>query len=166
RAFRALDWWEARCLEWCHAWHEPGLYSDQQYLDRFPELFEGVHVLRNVRCCLAPWNLPSHRVERRGGEVRVDGDTPLVFYHFQGFRAHAPDLFTLAVDYRLRAEDRTCLYRPYAAAVREAMETVRALDPEAYEKSFVPLPKPGPVRWLKRLKRKILGKNNLTRAPF
>jgi hypothetical protein len=80
-----LDWWRARCLEWCYDRMEPGRYADQKYLDQWPALFQGVATLANKGANLAPWNLANYQVRFRDGRVRVDDDE-LVFFHFHGFQ--------------------------------------------------------------------------------
>lgn len=85
RARACLDWWGERTIEWCSDTPVDGKYADQGYLDRFPELFDGVSVLRPVGMDAAPWNSRRWRWARDNGEVTVD-DAPLVFFHFHGLR--------------------------------------------------------------------------------
>ena len=37
-----LEWWQARCLEWCYDRVEDSKYADQRYLDDWPSRFEQV----------------------------------------------------------------------------------------------------------------------------
>jgi hypothetical protein len=85
RGRACLDWWATSTLAWCFDKPEDGRYADQGYLDRFPELFEGVVVLPSKGFNLAPWNTGGHRIVADDGRVLVDGD-PLVFFHFHGVR--------------------------------------------------------------------------------
>lgn len=50
-------WWQERCIEWCFARFENGLFGDQKYLDDWPTRFsDAVHVLSAEDPVLAPWN--------------------------------------------------------------------------------------------------------------
>ena len=51
-------WWEERCIEWCYARFENGLFGDQKYLDDWPTRFKNeVHVMSAQHLVLAPWNM-------------------------------------------------------------------------------------------------------------
>lgn len=68
-------WWEEKCIEWCYARPENGLFGDQMYLNDWPERFgKIVHVLKNKEWMLAPWNA-----------TRFPYSTGIV-YHFHGLR--------------------------------------------------------------------------------
>jgi hypothetical protein len=85
-AFAVLSWWRERCLEWCYDRFEDGRSpGDQGYLDSWPRLFTGVHVLQHPGGGLAPWNISFHRLEEQAGRVMVDGQ-PLIFFHHQSLR--------------------------------------------------------------------------------
>ena len=81
-----VDWWAASTLEWCSDTPSEGRYADQGYLDRFPELFDGVVVLPSKGFNLAPWNTAGRQLERQDGGVMIDGRDRLVFVHFHGVR--------------------------------------------------------------------------------
>jgi hypothetical protein len=80
-----LRWWAERCIEWCYDRIEGDRFADQKYLDHFPRLFDGVHIIQHPGANLAPWNLSRHRIRRHGDAVLVD-DQPLIFFHFHGFK--------------------------------------------------------------------------------
>ncbi|MGH7307118.1 MAG: class I SAM-dependent methyltransferase [Candidatus Rokuibacteriota bacterium] len=115
---RSLADWRAECLEWCE--ERPGAdgrFMNQGYLNRWPERYGAVHVVRNPGVNLGPWNLDGHLVERRGPRITVDG-SPLVFYHFSGvvraddgwysWYPHRADRFEMAHE---------AIYTPYLAAL-------------------------------------------------
>jgi hypothetical protein len=85
RGRACLDWWAESTLAWCFDKPEDGKYADQGYLDRFPDLFEGVVVLPSKGFNLAPWNTGGHHITQVNGTVMVDGDR-LDFFHFHGVR--------------------------------------------------------------------------------
>lgn len=82
----AIEWWRARCIEWCFDYVDGERFADQGYLDCFPRQFSRVKVVENVGANLAPWNIGNYRLERRGDRVLIDASRPLVFFHFQGLR--------------------------------------------------------------------------------
>ncbi len=86
RGRACVDWWSASTLEWCFDKPQDGKYADQGYLDRFPELFDGVVVLEPLGLNLAPWNTGGTRLTESDGRVIVDDRDPLVFFHFHGLR--------------------------------------------------------------------------------
>lgn len=126
-----LQWWRARCNEWCHDRVEEGKYGDQKYLDDWPERFARVIVLQDVGVGLAPWNLRSHRITTRVGRLLVDR-RPLVFYHFHSFSIMSGgSQFRLADSaYGVGRRNAGLIYRPYIAAVTQAMAQVRRIVPD------------------------------------
>lgn len=113
-----LEWWRARCLEWCHDRYEPERYADQKYLEGFAKHFPGVVVLDHPGANLAPWNVDGHALHDEGS-VTVDGQ-PLVFFHYQGLRAVGSGWFDVnLLPYRARLVPvlREAVYRPYLRAL-------------------------------------------------
>lgn len=80
-----LQWWRERCLEWCKSTVEGDKFGDQKYLDCWPEIFDGVHVIKNIGVGTAPWNHSQYRFDRKDETTYVN-DTPLVVYHFHAFQ--------------------------------------------------------------------------------
>ncbi len=78
-----LQWWRARCLEWCYDRQEDGRYADQQYLDDWPARFRGVVVLQHPGAGLALWNIEDYPLSIAAGCLRARS-APVVFFHFHG----------------------------------------------------------------------------------
>jgi hypothetical protein len=118
RGRACLDWWGERTLEWCFDTPEDGKYADQGYLDRFPELFEGVSVLAPLGMDAAPWNSRRWRWSASDSGVRVGAD-PLVFFHFHGLRRVGSWWVTAQLVYGapIGRVLRERVYRPYAQAL-------------------------------------------------
>ncbi len=124
-ALACLDWWRARCIEWCYDRVEPGRFADQKYLDGFSELFPSVHAISNVGANLAPWNVADADISLHDDVVIVDG-TPLVFFHFQGLRQISHGTYDTNLDdygARLTPALRQLVYQPYLEALRKAGAT-------------------------------------------
>jgi hypothetical protein len=116
-----LEWWRARCIEWCHDRVEENRFADQKYLDEWPERFAGVHVLQNPGAGLGPWNVRGHAVTVEDDAISVDG-VPLVFYHYHGFRTLQPWL--VDVGGRMPRRVRRLLGGAYARALLAARSMV------------------------------------------
>jgi len=120
RGCEALQWWMARCLEWCGAVPVTGKYADQKYLDEFPRLFGG-EPPDSPGLNAAPWNIDNYRVEANDGAVFLDGE-PLLLFHFQGYKIHGRRLHDMyAGDRKLAPPVAEHVYRPY---VRELARSI------------------------------------------
>lgn len=101
-AKKALQWWKEKCFEWCYHLYEPERMGDQKYLEKFPQLFQGVHELAHLGGGVAPWNLKQYEVIRMEEdtpilrEKRGEVEFPLVFYHFQNMRYLTEDMINVS----------------------------------------------------------------------
>jgi hypothetical protein len=84
-----LDWWESRCLSYGFNDLGFGTFVDQKWIDLVPSYFESVHVLRDVTCNVAYWNLHERTVAMVGGSPMVNGKL-LSFFHFSGVKSDIP----------------------------------------------------------------------------
>ncbi|OAI52050.1 hypothetical protein AYO46_06675 [Betaproteobacteria bacterium SCGC AG-212-J23] len=116
-AKKVLEWWQARCLEWCYAREEDGKFGDQKYLDDWPERFRNeVHVLARTEATLAPWNV-AHA-------ARMRGTARPVLYHFHSLRIVSDERVVLHYDYRVGRENRW-IYDQYVATLRSIVGRLR-----------------------------------------
>lgn len=116
RAF--LDWWAARCLDWCYDDGPRGLFTDQRWIDLAPCFFDKIEILRHPGYNTATWNLYYREIgQDADGRITVNGAHPLRFFHFSGFdigtheamlRKHAPRNATLRAmtDWYVREQQR------------------------------------------------------------
>lgn len=105
------QWWAERCLEWCYARPEPGLFGDQKYLDEWPRRFGTlVHELEPVDRLLAPWNANRFPYGRA------------VAWHFHGLRLLGQGRVLLHSRYQVPQVVDEFVYKPY---VRELLEQAR-----------------------------------------
>jgi hypothetical protein len=81
-----IKWWRERCIEWCYDRVDGDRYADQGYLGSFARLSARVKVIQHVGANLAPWNIANHRIGFCEGQVIIDRQHPLIFFHFQGVR--------------------------------------------------------------------------------
>lgn len=87
---RFAQWWASRLASLCYDDIPMGLFTDQRWIDLAPGFFEAVRIVRNPGWNVATWNLTHRQVDgswQRG--FRVNGDTPLRFFHFSGLDSGA-----------------------------------------------------------------------------
>jgi hypothetical protein len=126
-ARRALQWWCDATIE--STAMDGETWGDQKYLDRFPELFESVGVLRSPATTLAPWNVYQHDFSLdESGRVLADGQ-PLVAYHFARMLIAGPHVFTPARREWLPRSVLEWIYRPYMHEIRASFEQIRGVAP-------------------------------------
>ena len=129
---RFIDWWRARCIEWCRLELQQERFGDQKYLDRVPTLFSRVTILEHAGANLAPWNLEGLDIRRGEDGLTVEGK-PLVFFHFHGlrrvlYRLYDSGLYGYGVD--LSSQVRRSIYRPYFSDLALAGNRVSQLSAE------------------------------------
>ena len=131
QAEACLQRWREQCLNWCHDRVEEGRFGDQKYLDEWPSLYPGLHVLQHPGANLAPWNLARHQLSKPGNDLLVD-HKPLIFFHFHRTKRIFAKLYdpTLA-DFKVVSSPLIhAIFRPYARALEQAEASVRGLLPE------------------------------------
>jgi hypothetical protein len=119
RGRACLYWWRERTIEWCLDRVDNGRFADQGYLDQFPQLFQGVHVLAHRGANLAPWNVAARKVSLREGIIQADQDSVL-FFHFHDLRKLPKGEYLAshgAYKAPLTPLMRDRLYRPYLREV-------------------------------------------------
>ena len=144
-----LEWWRARCLEWCYDRLEAGRFADQKYLDDWPSRFGGVVVLQNAGAGLAPWNWMNYQLELRGDGATVDGQE-LIFYHFQGMKVTGENSYKsglVAYQMRMPRTFREWLYGRYFCALRESWEWIASVVPSV-EFTQARVRRNAPASWL------------------
>jgi hypothetical protein len=123
---RVLDWWAARCIEWCHDFPLDGKYADQGYLDHFPKLSSQTVILENPGFNLAPWNTSSSTLIAEQQKVSVN-DQPLLFFHFHGLSRVGKRVISAQLTYRsvLHKSVFQPIYVPYVKALTEVEQQLK-----------------------------------------
>jgi hypothetical protein len=107
-ALEILDWWSAKCLEWCFARHEDGKFGDQKYLDQWPELFgHHIHIYSQPWNTLAPWN-----TEWWHAKHSTLAESKPVFYHFHGLRIYKEGI-SCFLGYKIKSAASIAIYSGY-----------------------------------------------------
>ena len=85
-AVMCLEKYKSDCIEWCYDRPDKnGRFADQGYLDKWPELYHSLKIIKNKGVNVALWNANDYVFEERGKEIFVQGER-LVFYHFHGVK--------------------------------------------------------------------------------
>ncbi len=129
-AWEALIWWKQKCYEWCYHRYEPDRMGDQKYLERFPELFQGVYELAAPGGGVAPWNLGRYELRgiEKGQPVLTDkemgNEFPLIFYHFQNLRYLSENTVNISSGTHSR-KTKDAIYRPYLAQIESCRRELK-----------------------------------------
>ncbi len=148
---RFLSWWEERCLHL--AFNEPRafMFVDQKWANLVPCYFESSAILRHEGCNVAYWNLHEREISQSKTNWVVNGQRPLIFYHFSGISvdggdriskftdsvnlSNRPDLRPLFEEYRallLSCGFRELNERPYAFGVFDNGQFINRLTRSLY----------------------------------
>jgi len=122
-----LEWWIGKCMDWCYDRPEKGRYGDQKYLEMIPILYRGVWIIKTKGSNVAPWNDIKYKFSTKNGKVYVDG-SPLVFYHFSGFRILSEIEFALTIGFEKKIINN--VHMPYFKALQEVIKEVKKVAPE------------------------------------
>ncbi|EIJ45195.1 hypothetical protein GWL_46350 [Herbaspirillum sp. GW103] len=138
--------------------------GDQKYLDPWPELYSGCHIIMHPGAGIAPWNYSQYQFACDSeGNIMVDG-TPLLFYHFHQFQLLDDGSFDrLSTFYTAERPEPGQVYERYEADLKLRIAEVRAVAPgfrggfkrigkvrgRRWVQRFAP-------RWLKDLARKVI----------
>ena len=85
-------------------------------------MFPDVHIIQHLGANLAPWNFADLRVEWRDATVLIDGQYPLLFFHFHGVKRTGRYYFNSHRMFHAPFPDlmRRRIYQPYIAALASA----------------------------------------------
>lgn len=81
-------WWRDRLGLYCYDDIPKGIFTDQRWVDLAPAYFN-VYILKNPGYNMAPWNLSTRKLELINGNLIVNGENELVFFHYSGFDSGA-----------------------------------------------------------------------------
>jgi len=160
QGLQVLQWWQDRCIEWCFDRLEDGKFGDQKYLDEWPKLFKGVHVMQHPGGGIAPWNVQRYRIVMRAGKPHLIEreslqEFEMVFYHFHAIRFYDNGDMELG-HYSLNREVKELLYRPYLQLLEAVKRDVARLDVSFDPHGPASVPK-GLVKMLGRFQRRLKG---------
>ncbi len=124
---RCLQEWAGQCLDWCKREQTPdGRFMNQGYLRQWPARYERTLELTHPGANLAPWNLGTHALTRRGRKVFVDG-RELIFFHFSSMGRDAGGIWRTNKRSSKLADPEVVdgIFRPYLLAVEAASDRLQ-----------------------------------------
>ena len=135
---KVLEWWRKACIEWCYARFEDGKFGDQKYLDKWPEMFDKVHILRNKGGGVAPWNVQKYKIIENNNrlyilDLKENQIFPLIFYHFHNLK-FLNLYYVYLGNYIL---DKIVLYKIYFPYINHLLKLHSFLTDKGYKEDFL-----------------------------
>lgn len=86
-SFRLIQWWKERLKEHCRIDKCFGIFVDQKWMDLAPLFFDRIKSVKHPGWNMAWWNFSERKLNKTPTGYEVNqSDTPLVFFHFSGFK--------------------------------------------------------------------------------
>jgi hypothetical protein len=84
---KCLEQWHKDCSEWTinKVDYPLSFFSDQIWLDKWPDEYKNIKVLNHKGINTAPWNAIQYKFSKKNDIYFVD-DEPLVIYHFSSLK--------------------------------------------------------------------------------
>lgn len=127
-AIDCLTWWRDKCIEWCFHKYDGGRLGDQLYLNSWPKLFKGVHVLQNHTAGVAPWNVLNYNLSIKNNNIYINNKA-LIFYHFHGFSKFIDGTYKYVHGYELTSKVRKLIYEPYIHTLNLTYQRIQKIHP-------------------------------------
>lgn len=122
--------WREQCIEWCYYRLEDTRMGDQKYLDEWPRLYRGVHIIQHLGAGVAPWNFDQYAIATDEQSRTTINGSPLIFYHFHQFQLHDDgSFFRLSPAYTELHREPELVYSAYEAALKESLQLARTVHP-------------------------------------
>jgi hypothetical protein len=119
---RFMEWWKDRLKDFCYFQFEKGLFVDQKWANLVPVFFDSVFIVKHPGYNIAYWNLQERNITRNNsGEIRVNGNYPLVIYHYSSVGIKQGKLFYKQQN-RFQDSDFPLVGELYAEYVKEVKE--------------------------------------------
>lgn len=78
---KCISDWMLDCLNWCYQKVERDRFGDQKYLNKWPEKYKNIHIIKCIGANVAIWNIGNYRFSKKNDQIMVDNEK-LIFYHF------------------------------------------------------------------------------------
>jgi hypothetical protein len=145
---RFISWWEEKLRYECLIDLCNGLFVDQNWMNFLPVFVPGTHIERNPGYNAAYWNLHERTFSFRDDTYFVNGDNPLIFFHYSGYDPAKPEILS-------KYQDRFELSkRPDLTALFALYKNSLISNGNAYYRQFqCSYIKPAPVRRYQRVRK-------------
>lgn len=109
-AFRLIHWWKERLKEHCRIDKCFGIFVDQKWMDLAPLFFDKIKSVKHPGWNMAWWNFSERKLYQiSGGYVVNQPETPLVFFHFSGFKPEKSNLTERLLTEEFKEPENTAL---------------------------------------------------------
>jgi hypothetical protein len=81
-----INWWKSKTLDQGYQNLFDDMFSDQLWLAYVPFYFPNVCVLQHEGYNVAIWNLRYRKISEKNGKIFINGNVPLIFFHYSGFK--------------------------------------------------------------------------------
>lgn len=117
---KALKWWRNSCVEWCFDRYEDGKFGDQRYVDRFPQRYQSLCVIKNLGAGIGPWNMNRYQFTEHTLKFGNREDE-FVFFHMHGIKSEfdGDTLLLRCVDCILNNDTQRLFFEPYTELLLE-----------------------------------------------
>jgi hypothetical protein len=85
-----LAWWKDRLRDHCFIDLANGMFVDQNWVNFAPVFYDDVFVSRHLGLNMAYWNLHERTITNDYEPYEINGQTPLIFFHFSGYAPEKP----------------------------------------------------------------------------
>ncbi|MCM3045874.1 hypothetical protein K3L72_14015 [Bacillus altitudinis] len=124
---KCLSWWKEECLKECKNAPGEGKFGDQGYLDHMPVLFEKVEDIQTKGVNIGHWNYGQHSYQEENGRILLEDGSPLICYHFSGFRILSKD--DMQQIHEKGRDDLPFFQEAYREVLRHVIESVEQVNP-------------------------------------
>jgi hypothetical protein len=100
-----IHWWEEKLRFECLIDLCNGLFVDQNWMNFLPVFVANTHIERNPGYNAAYWNLHERTFSERENVFYVNGNNPLIFFHYSGYDPEKPAVLSKYQD-RFQLSDR------------------------------------------------------------
>lgn len=142
-SFECLKWLQARLNEWCYDRMENGLWSDQMYVNDWPQRFKDVRVIKNLGINMTPFILWRLTLEEKSSVVaRNEGvyvrNNRLILFHYYGFRYKNSNKYDLCYyrNWKFSAAVVQSIYKPYINAYEAALKKINKVAVVKADKNY------------------------------
>lgn len=127
-SFECIEWLQSKVNEWCYDKAENGLWSDQMYVNDWPQRFKGVKIIKNPGINMTPFVLWRLTKEEKSQTVRYGDDifinnNRLVLFHYYGFKYRDKGVWDLCSykNWGFSKNIVQAVYKPYISACETAI---------------------------------------------
>ncbi|WP_143011265.1 glycosyltransferase [Natronincola ferrireducens] len=126
-AMKCLRWWKRKCISWCYDRFEKDKWSDQKYLDHWPNITSKIKISENLGINAGPWYIRrGYQVFAKDNRIFFNG-YQLICYHFSGLRIFNKKEYELSNRTKL-PERLQLIYAIYVDELAHIITEIKKID--------------------------------------